>query len=359
MRVHWIQTHDVRNLQGQKTELNSGINWFVGQNGQGKTNFLESVYALMTSRSFRASSLGELGKQGSGQWSIEGCLEVDDQKRILRLQHEANRTKRLVEGKRVSTYDYLGLGKAIAFNRRSLAMIEGGPDERRRFLDRLATLLDRSHLNLIADYRRHRQQLGRCVATGSSLEVYRSFKQGWIEVNRQLVGRRLACLASLLPIAQQIFESWFPGVGRLDLKYVRRGMKTGDDEQQRLQSIAARELMLKRMLAGAHLDDLSIHLNGVEARKYGSAGQVRAISLSLLLAAVEVVKQAVGQVPILVLDDLDAELDKGRFLNVLEYVSSAGQSLISTCEYAIIREFDNGTVFNVDTGTVHLERDGG
>lgn len=347
----------MRNLHHDRVDFGAGINWVVGPNGQGKTNLLEAAYVLLTSRSFRSAHLKEIIGDGANAAGLEGGAEIDGQQRLLRVEIDKHRTRRLLEGKVCGTIEYVALSKAIAFTRHSLNLVDGSPEFRRRFLDRLVTFLDRQQLVRLSQYRRFRQQLARSLSKGHDLSVFRSFKEGWIGISQSLVAERKRHLEALRPKVQRIFAEWFPHGSELQIEYRIRGVKEHHDYAERLRELAAQEALQKRMLAGAHLDDLDILLGGVPARQVASAGQIRAIALALTLATAELVYEQTGVQPVLVLDDLDAELDEARIFRVLEYVDRGGQTLVSTTKYGIIREFGKGTVFRVDSGTVHLERD--
>ena len=290
---------------------------------------------------------------------MEGSLERNGDKAWMALHLEQGRTRRRLSGKPCDTLTYVSQAKILAFTRHSVALVEGGPEERRRFLDRVAAHLENQHLANLGRYRRYKQQLQQCLGNGSDLALYQSFKHGWAALSEQLVTRRQAALKSLMPFVLDYFAEWFPDVGALTFQYRTRNVSDLGQYQKRLLSLSARELLQKRMLGGAHLDELEISLGGQDARKVASAGQMRAVAMALVFGARALIHKTTGIAPILVLDDADAELDRTRWSKVMAVAEEAGQTLVSTSEYAIIRGFERGTVFKVDTGTVRLERDGG
>lgn len=352
MWVKELHTHNLRNLHNGRIQLESGLNWFCGENGQGKTNLLEAVYFSLTGKSFRTSRMLEVLREPKEEAlaTVKMMRKTNSWEQGMLVRE--GKGSRQMNGKACKAMDFFRQSTVICFTARSKSLVEGAPEDRRRFLDRMICSLDPQYLYQIAKYRKIHKQLKPILVKRGDLGVYRSYKQMLIPQARLIVERRQQFLDSILERATGIFRDIFDGDGDLDLSYRVRGVKDMESYERTMMDVCAQELLYGRGMVGPHLDDLDIQLKSRKAGKYASSGQVRAIVLSTKLAVREAYGEGHGSYPILLLDDLDAELDERRLNKLLKYLQKHGQTLISTSKYGTISSHFEGCIFVVDAGRI-------
>ncbi len=355
MRLQQLNARRFRNLQDGDVRLDDGVNWFGGDNGQGKTNFLEAVYFLLTSKSFRTVRFSDLIRGQESDLEVGGALIKGKRTQDISVRIEDAKRSLFISGKPCSVFDYLQNGAAISFTARSKSLVEGSPDDRRRFIDRMVSYLEPNHMLDLKRYRRIQNQLRRTLIRDKDLRVYQSFKTPMAPVAERIARRRADLLESYSAQAVELYKSVFLGEGDLFFEYKTKNIDDFDRYQARILDVSAQELLHERALAGPHLDDLTISFRNNKAKSVASSGQIRAIVLSLKLAVREAYKNRFNYYPILLLDDIDAELDMARLKRLIDYLGERGQTLVSTSKYGIIEPW-RGSVFEVKKGIIHRER---
>jgi len=350
----WIrrcESLNFRNLSDGPIAFHNGINWFCGDNGQGKTNLLELVYYGLTSKSFRANRGTELVRDTKAPMSVRAEIVKDERVTRFGVTLEKGTTTRYLSGKVCKSMAFFEAAAAIAFTARSKLLIEGSPEDRRRALDRMIAYLEPEHVVTMARYRRSLGQLRKALQA-RDLTMYRGFKSVLVPVALKIVERRRHFLEHVRERASTLFRDLFSGDGALCLDYLQRGRREGAELDKRMMDVCAQEILQGRMLIGPHLDDLEITLASERAKRRASSGQIRAIVLSLEIAVRESYKNRRGHRPILLLDDIDAELDPRRLDNLITYLSGRGQTLISTSKYATMKPERGSRIFEVNAGRI-------
>lgn len=338
--------------------MTNQVQWLVGSNGQGKTNFLEAVYLLLTTKSFRTATVRDVIGEGDSKAVLDGALERQGRTRRLHMTVGKGIEQRRLDGKNAGALEYLAQSCVIAFTARSKEIIQGPPETRRLFVDRHVAHFDKQHIVDLGRHRKNLQQLRRVVQGHGDLMTYRSFKQASINVAERIVKRRMEYLASWKEKATEIFGAVFGYSASLQVRYRIRN-EGKEAYGQRMMALCAAEMLHRRMLMGPQLDDLEIVCEAMAMRQTGSSGQVRAGVLSLKLAIAEMYRRKTGTWPVLILDDVDAELDNRRISSLLGFVSQRGQTLISTSKYGTIKAYPGGAVFLLKGGNVIPERTSG
>jgi len=354
--LHWesFEFTDFRNIEYEPISCWPGVNWLVGDNGQGKTNFLEAVYALSTVKSFRTPKIKQCRRKGSDSARLAGRLARGQVRRDIKLEIGKRGNRKWINAKPCETLDFIQQAAVIAFTSRSKALVEGSPKDRRGFLDRMMALSDTEHMRKMAKFRRQLRQLRGILHDSADLRLYRSFKMTLVGAAEHIVRDRLRFLEEMSQRASEIFASIFSEQIRVVVKYKfnhNSGLKEYQDAMMRH---CAAEVLHRRMLMGPQLDDLSIELSGEQAKGFASSGQVRAVVLSLKLAVRDRFHELHGRYPVLLLDDIDAELDKKRLFRLLSYVDRRGQTFVSTSKYATIKDCEIGQAYRVNAGTFRL-----
>lgn len=356
MYVEYLEVVNFRNLQDTRIPFGPGIHWLVGRNGQGKTNCLEAIYFSLTTKSFRANLLNQLMRDAKGETRIHIQLCKGSQRWPVSVHIKPGLCLRFLGEELVKPIDLFKTAAAIAFTARSKLMVEGQPEDRRRFLDRMISYLDTNHIGLLSKYKKVQNQLKKELFTGKNFQVYQGFKKIAAPIAGQLVAKRIAFLEEILTSAQVVYQDVFEGDHKLFLSYRIKNLSKGGDFQQKYVDISAQELLHQRSMMGPHLDDLNIELQSTKARHFASSGQVRAIVLSLKIAVRNAYKEKFGLYPLLLLDDIDSELDSRRIDRLLGYLEGRGSTLVTTSNYATISGRPGDCFHQVESGCVALKR---
>ena len=352
-----------RNLSG-RIEWGPRLNIIYGNNGQGKTNWLEAIYLLARTKSFRTQRLQEAIKFGEDVAVIRGVVTTGlDLERELQVSLQNNTKTIFVNTKRETLTRYLTQLQVFSFTAADLDVVRGMPEARRRFIDRGVSSLRPSYLKTIADYNKVIKQKNRVLQLANegefSLEKTEDLLGPW---NDQLI--RLGVLIHQAreeyvvnlnaALEHQLFE-------RRDVttRYVSSLENKGDlsDYESLLRSRMAlrlpAEVSAGHALIGPHRDDLEILLDGREIRVYGSSGQQRSALLLLDLAAISLYNSSANDHPVFIIDDVDAELDERRIRHLLEHLENRTQTFITTSKRSHVEGFfSRANVYEIEEGIV-------
>jgi len=347
MHLLRIEAHQFRNLSGS-VEFSPGLNVIVGANAQGKSNWLEAVYILSTTKSFRATHLRDVIAHESNEAILRGAVLQGNLTKELQLLISESTKQTLVNGKREPVTSYLGNLDAIAFTADDLAVIRGAPDARRRFLDRGVIGIHPSYLGTLAGYNRALKQKNRLLKdaaeAGQTLgktKEYESLVAPWndqlLTYGSEIHSRRTAYVEQLRDELQpRLF-----GHERIEIRYASALEGKGDLSdyrrvfQERLMFHLRNELAAGHSLVGPHRDDLGIVADGHDLARFGSSGQQRSALLLLDLAQMLVYHKTFEEYPLFLVDDVDAELDRKRIETLLDYLEDKPQTIVSTSKRSI------------------------
>jgi DNA replication and repair protein RecF len=358
-----IEATNFRNLSG-RIEWGPRLNIIYGNNGQGKTNWLEAIYVLARSKSFRTQRLQEAIRFGEELAVVRGTVTTgNDLQRDLQVSLHDNSKTIFVNSKRETLARYLTQLQVFSFTAADLDVVRGMPEARRRFLDRGISSLKPAYLRTISDYSKVIKQKNRVLQLANENELgpdkVEDLLAPWNEQLVRLGGlihrAREEYVAGLnAALERQLFE-------RRDVttRYVSSLESKGDlsDYEALLRSRMglrlAAEVAAGHALIGPHRDDLEIHLDGREIRVYGSSGQQRSALLLLDLAAISLYNSSANDHPVFIIDDVDAELDERRIRYLLEYLESRTQTFITTSKRSHVEEFfSRARVYEIEEGKV-------
>ncbi|MFM7087031.1 MAG: DNA replication/repair protein RecF [Cyanobium sp.] len=347
-----MEIHSFRNIAALELKLAAPRLLVIGENGQGKSNLLESVELLTSLRSHRCGSDRDLIRHGHAASRLLADCDDGDQLE-LRLRRSGGR-QAWRNGKLLDRQlDLPGSLRCVGFSALDLDLVRGEPSLRRQWLDQVVLQLEPVYGRLLQHYSRllrQRSQLLRRGLAGADLEaLLDAFDQQMALVGTRLHRRRWRALRRLEPLA----AAWQGRIGgggeALTLAY-RSGTSleaeadpTDDEDrwrarlEEQLRQQRSEERRLGQCLVGPHRDEILLLLAGELARRYGSAGQQRTLVLALKLAELELVQQVVGEPPLLLLDDVLAELDPGRQQLLLEAVGEGHQCLVSATHLELFR----------------------
>jgi len=349
MFLESLEVENFRNLSG-KIFWGPGLNIIYGDNGQGKTNWLEAIHTLSRTRSFRTQRLQESIRFGEQSAFIDGQVSVgEDLRRELRISLRENTKSISVNGKREPLARYLGLLQVFAFTADQLEVVRGTPEARRHFIDRGVASLRPAYVQTVIDYNKVIKQKNRILQNASEnelrVEETENLIAPWndqlLRLGTEIHEARMAYTEQLrAALERRLFEST-----ELQIRHVSSLETKGDIGnyeallRQRLELRLPAEISAGRSLIGPHRDDLAIHLAGREMRTYGSSGQQRSALLLLDLAAISVYNSSHNDYPIFLVDDVDAELDEKRIRRLLEYLEGRTQTFITTSKRSHLEGF--------------------
>jgi DNA replication and repair protein RecF len=343
MHLQRIEAISFRNLTGS-VEFAPGLNVIYGANAQGKTNWLEAVYLLATTKSFRTSHPREAINHDAQEAILRGTVAHGHLTKDIQLLLTRTTKQTFINGKREVVTRYLGNLGAVAFTSDELEVVRGGPENRRRFLDRGLVGIMPAYLGTLAEYNRVLRQKNALLREAAASDNPASFfpqVESWneelveyaVEIHAARAGyveKLKACLRPQLFQAEEIsirYKSSLEGKG--DLGDYRALLEA------RLTHHLKTETAVGHSLVGPHRDDLTILSDGYEIAKFGSSGQQRSALLILDLAQMLVYHSVLEEYPVFLVDDIDAELDQTRIEILLDSLNEESQVFISTSKSAI------------------------
>jgi DNA replication and repair protein RecF len=366
VRVEALALEDWRNYERQSVDLSPGLNLVVGANAQGKTNLLEAVHCLSGFGSPRAADAA-LVRHGCERALLHASVER--RARTVRIDLEVRPgkgTRALLNKTPVQTRLLGDVCVSVFFGPDELSLVKGSPDGRRRFLDELIVKLRPARDGLRREFERtlkQRNALLKSAPRGGSSTVASTLDVWDAALARSgaaLAAARLEALTGLIPLAAKRYAE-VAGAGTLALEYASSWFDGESEpdavvlEGQLRDAIAAsrpREIERGVSLVGPQRDDVTVVLGGVDARVYASQGDQRTCALALKLAEHDLLSDALGEEPVLLLDDVFSELDPSRRAWLADAVRSIGQTLVSTAEPVALDALGPGATFEVSAGTV-------
>lgn len=382
MRLKSLHFVDFRNFKNLDLELRPGLNFFLGENGQGKTNLVEAVYLLCRGNSFRAVSANNfLRRDDSNHLPSKAKISGHFCHRDLAyhvqmlLKPGLKSVEKSVEinGKPVSSNQLMGAFPVILFSPESLAVIKEGPDQRRQLIDEILLTHEPRHARLMREFMRalkSRNRLLRNLAEGigpriSTLDSLESLNKIYLLLATHFTSARVQALNDLKPAISEAMNSILDERNvDIAVDYVISGnsalhwseSEIYDALSKRYLELHAQEAALGSSLVGPHKHDIKLLFSGNDSRFYCSQGQQRALILALKIAQI-VYHHGVHQTfPILLLDDVMSELDakkRGNLMKFLERISA--QILITATDLTWSNQFglERNAVFSMVDGTVH------
>jgi DNA replication and repair protein RecF len=368
---------DFRSYSHAEVPLEAGVTAFVGPNGQGKTNLVEAIHYTATLGSHRVANDAPLVRMGA-QRAIVRTEIRSDQERDLVVELEINPGRanraRLNRSPVPRPREVLGLLRTVLFAPEDLALVKGDPSERRRFLDELLTLRSPRMAGVRQDYDRVLKQRNSLLRSASmarrqnrsggaaegqlrTLEVWDSHLA---RVGSELLATRLELLESLRPLVSSSYDAVARGKGNARLEYKSSvPLEPGVTSREQLAEVLLAAVGEKRSdelergvsLVGPHRDDVVLGLGDLPAKGYASHGESWSFALALRLASYELLRSDGGE-PVLILDDVFAELDTQRRDRLAELVGPAEQVLVTAAVGADVPAELSGARFDVGDGTV-------
>ncbi|MEV4679695.1 DNA replication/repair protein RecF [Streptomyces kurssanovii] len=372
MHVTHLSLADFRSYARVEVPLDPGVTAFVGANGQGKTNLVEAVGYLATLASHRVSSDAPLVRMGADRAVIRAAVTQGERSQLVELELNPGRANRarINRSSQVRPRDVLGIVRTVLFAPEDLSLVKGDPGERRRFLDELVTARSPRMAAVRSDYERVLKQRNTLLKSaamarrhggrGMDLSTLDVWDQHLARAGAEVTAQRLDLIAALQPLADKAYEALAPGGGPVALEY-RSSAGPMDEAHGRealfeqltaaLADVRKQEIERGVTLVGPHRDELVLKLGQMPAKGYASHGESWSYALALRLASYDLLR-AEGNEPVLVLDDVFAELDARRRERLAELVAPGEQVLVTAAVDDDVPGVLAGARYEVSGGTV-------
>jgi DNA replication and repair protein RecF len=378
VHVSRLDLHDFRSYAQVELALEPGATAFIGSNGQGKTNLVEAIDYLSRLDSHRVSNDAPLVRVGAEQAIVRADVVKGDRTALLELEITPGRANRARINRAAlpRTRDLVGVLRTVIFSPEDLALVKGDPSDRRRFLDSLLVLCTPRLGGVKADYDRVLKQRNTLLKTArgrrnveiATLDIW---DENLARTGAELVAARLALLDALAPhlvdAYQRVAAASAPDRRVVTATYRTAVLPDGDHgpavrDQQQIEQLILAELATRRgdeldrgiSLVGPHRDDVTLMIGELPAKGYASHGESWSYALALKLASFEMLRAADDD-PVLILDDVFAELDQGRRQQLAELVGDAEQVLVTAAVADDVPEGLKGHRFRVAGGEVTRE----
>jgi DNA replication and repair protein RecF len=344
MRVQELRLTSFRNYVQEKVVFSPRLNFVVGKNGEGKTNLLEALHLLATTKSHRRALEKDMVKIGESHFRVAARISTLGVDRNLDLGYDIILRKKVaaVSGMHVTKLqDFVGLLNVVMFSPEDLALVKGSPSDRRRFLDILLCQVDKVYLRLLQQYTlvlRQRNEALKRIARGAfkALDL-KPWDEQFAVLAQKITLRRAQAIDRLAVNFVRLTSEINRGQERQSIAYVSSlasGTETLDVPSvvRELERCQREDLRRGTSTVGPHRDDLRFLINGLPAAAYASQGQQRTAVLGLKLAELQYMHEVTGDYPVLLLDDVLSELDQGRRHMLVEVLLCDVQAIITGTE---------------------------
>ena len=363
MYIESLQVKNYRNYENQQMDFENKVNVILGENAQGKTNIMESIYVLAMAKSHRTSNDKDLIRWDEEYAKIEGRVK----KRTTSIPIEILISKKGKKAKvnhmeQQKLSQYVGNMNVVMFAPEDLNLVKGSPQLRRRFLDMEIGQVSPLYLHDYSQYQKILQQRNHFlkmlqVKKQGNLDMLEVLTDQFIEYAVKILEKRFQFLALLQNWAEPIHKGISRDLETLQIKYkpsadVSESMslsKMVEVYKEKFDKIKQREIDRGVTLFGPHRDDLLFFVNGRDVQTFGSQGQQRTAALSLKLAEIELIHSEIGEYPILLLDDVLSELDDYRQSHLLNTIQGKVQTFVTTTS---VEGIDHATLNEAATFTV-------
>lgn len=358
MRLKSLNLTNFRNCHDTSMDLDYDKIIIIGKNAQGKTNILESVYFLSALKSPRTSNIKDFVRFGENGFNINGILSKSDAEIELEVDYELNKTKTVkLNGLKTTPKNYKSVMSTVLFSTQDLLLLRGSPQDRRDWLDNAISQIYPTHDERLSKYNKIRIQKNNLLkepeVNNDLLDV---FNEQLVITGSNIIFTRQKFLSELRKHAIEkykgisaseefSFEYSFPYFENEEIAQALR-----DELKER----RSEELARHQACVGPHRDDIYFYLDKKDSTKFASQGQHRTIVLALKLSEIELITEKQGYSPVLLLDDVLAELDDLRQNYLLKSISSDTQTIITSVDTLLFDDafLRNVKIYNISNGEI-------
>jgi DNA replication and repair protein RecF len=362
VRITRLHIFHYRNIEELEIVPSQGTSLFSGQNGQGKTNLLESIYLLAYGKSFRTANSKDCIQHGQPECRVEGTIEQGSLQRDLLVSITRSEKKLFLLGKPATLDQFAGNLHLLAFTHEHLNVVRGAPADRRAFLDRAMISLYPGHIGCLASFGRALKQRNKILSAerdGNGIvnaDLLDSWDEALVKPGVRILWNRLRYVERM---KQDLPQGLF-GSEALKMHYlstVNPGnsdlSELEDSFRKHLQGARSNDLRTGYTSVGPHRDELKLYVNGKSLVDFGSAGQQRSALLTLYFSQMEIHHKMNGFYPVFLVDDAEAELDEHRLNAFLKYLSQRTQTFLTSAKRFLLSAIpENAAHFEVHDGKI-------
>jgi len=362
-----IELTQYRNFSNIHLEFSPGLSIISGNNGEGKTNLLESLYLISIGKSFRARNDFELIRHKSpdqvnkfvSQTTIHGVTKFADEKNniVIALPSDTNQSKEIkFNGINIAASQLVGKTPTVLFTAHDMDIVLGSPGKRRQFLDILISQVNQEYLIKLQKYQQiltQRNSLLKAIRDHQSSEdelLY--WNTELIELGKFIIMKR-AEIIKLIDAEIQGIHSEFSSSEKLSFQYIPS--VTIEKFEETLNSTLRQQILMGITDIGPQRDNILIQINGISAYSFSSRGQAKNIVLSLRLSEAKIIQSTINVQPILLLDDILSELDEFRRKKIIEKMRMYNQSIVTTPEPDLIDSTYANNIINLQNGEIQSD----
>lgn len=358
MKIDHIKVTGFRNLKELHVEADPSTNIFYGANGSGKTNLLESIFVMCLARSQRGAKDRDMVSTQSDTYRVAGLATVDDQQREIAVAYQqGGRKKIMIDGVSSRASELFANFCVVSAGPEDSGIVSGSPSERRGFLDIYLSQLSRRHLSRLTEYQQVLAQKNAALRDGLDPDP---FNELLVATGVEIMVERAAFIDQIAELAGSFYQTVASG-RHFRVTYAPSVIVPDGDFsssvieaafRDRLAAVAHREEILQSSQIGPHRDELTLDIDGLPARTCGSQGERRSAVLALKLAVYEMMKVRRRTDPVLLLDEVFAELDADRTDGLIDAFGSLGQVFLTTAGQPPDRLSQSARAFRITEGTV-------
>lgn len=357
MLITELELQNFRNYEKQKIKFCNNINIFYGDNAQGKTNIIEAIFISAFGKSFRTSKEKELIRYNENFLNINLKYQNKDRDGNIKIQIEDKKNISINGIKIKKLSELLGNINVVLFTPDDINILKNGPSQRRRFLDMMIGQIRPNYVYNLNMYLKVLEQRNNYLKQIRNDNVNDELLDIWDEKLAQYAYKiylyRLEFINKIKEKINEIHKNITENKEEIKIEY----LTDCDNKDSLIDMIRERrklDIIKGYTTKGIHRDDFNIYINGNLVNVYGSQGQHRTAVLSLKMCELEIIKEEVGESPILLLDDFMSELDSKRRKNFLNNIGNT--QVIITCTEEIKEDFKNQSIFYVNNGKIDLKR---
>ena len=356
MKVVSLETKNFRNLEDSKLICDEGVNVIYGNNAQGKTNLIEAIWLFTGSKSFRNTKDNDFIRFGEKNAKI--ALKFKSQGRIQNASITFGEQKKVILNKEelLSSAKLTNKFCSVVFSPSHLTLISDGPMVRRKFLDNILSQLKPKYVAALNDYQKavhQRSELLRDAKYHSDLlPLLDVFEHQAAVTASYILDTRQKFVEYMLPVIKEHYGGISKNREQIDILYEPSGnLSDFSVESIKKAYIASRseDMITGNTSVGPHRDDLTVLINGYNARNFASQGQQRSAVLALKLGEAHTIKNFINEQPVALLDDIMSELDATRKRYILNCIKDL-QVFITCCERSDLRGLNGGKLFYMKQG---------
>ena len=361
MKVKSIYIKNFRNISSLNAEFCEGVNIIYGENAQGKTNILESLWAFTGTKSFRTGKEAELIKFGEDFAQLKTEFFSGGREQQAQIDLGEKKSVYLNGIKQNSVSRFNGKFYAVIFSPEHLSLVKGGPKERRKFIDDALCQIKPGFAEFLSKYKKNLSQrnalLKELRKNDYAEDIIEIFEKNLAHIGTKIIYQRKKYIEILQKKAYEIYLGFSGEKEQFSLSYestVSLGNSEKETEQNFINALKEgreEDMYSLKTSYGPHRDDMEIKINGASVRKFASQGQQRSCVLALKLGEANVLKNKTGEMPIALLDDVMSELDEYRQNYILHNIEG-WQVFITCCDPNTILKLKKGKSFEIKNGKI-------